>query len=276
MTLRQAINTIEQAIAHLYPAQEATAIAREVICRKCDYGFSQLVMHYDDCVDIADFEAIVTQLAAARPVQYVTGVATFCDMDFAVREGVLIPRPETEELVNLVSEHCKAGARIIDVGTGSGAIAISLARMVADAEVVGVDISDTALEVARQNAEQLGANVTFAKADALGDMTHLGTFDAIVSNPPYIPQSDIAAMHANVVDYEPHTALFVADNDPLCFYRSIARNGVKMLREGGELFFEIYEAFGADMVAMLEGMGYHDTIVIKDIFGKERMVWSRR
>ncbi len=276
MTVREAIQIVERAVGPLYGAPEATAIARQVVCRSCGYSFSQLVVHYDDSIEIADFNTIVNQLSVARPVQYVLGKAEFCDLDFAVREGVLIPRPETEELVGLVAGVATKGMRILDVGTGSGAIAVALAKRVAGAEVVAVDISDAALEVAAENVAHHGVNVTIVKADALGDMSHLGEFDIIVSNPPYIPQSDIANMHANVVDYEPHTALFVADNDPLVFYRSIAQNGLKMLRSGGRLFFEIYEHFAGQMVQMLESLGYRDTVVVKDVFGKERMVWSRR
>ena len=276
MTIRETIQKIEGAISALYDSREATAVARQVVCRRCGYNFSQLVVHYDDEVQIPDLESIVAELAAARPVQYVLGEAEFCDLDFTVSEGVLIPRPETEELVEWVASGAKRGARILDVGTGSGAIAVALAKKVEGAEVVAVDISEKALQIAAENVARHSANVTLVKADALGDMTHLGQFDIIVSNPPYIPQSDISAMHRNVVDYEPHTALFVEDDDPLCFYRSIAQNGVKMLRDGGSLYFEIYERFGAQMVKMLEEMGYSDSEVVKDVFGKERMVWSRR
>lgn len=276
MTIRETIQKIEGAISALYDSREATAVARQVVCRRCGYNFSQLVVHYDDEVQIPDLESIVAELAAARPVQYVLGEAEFCDLDFTVSEGVLIPRPETEELVEWVVSGAKRGARIFDVGTGSGAIAVALAKKVEGAEVVAVDISEKALQIAAENVARHNANVTLVKADALGDMSHLGQFDIIVSNPPYIPQSDIAAMHSNVVDYEPHMALFVADSDPLCFYRSIAQNGVKMLRDGGSLYFEIYERFGAQMVKMLEEMGYSDSEVVKDVFGKERMVWSRR
>lgn len=276
MTIREMIQRIEGAISALYDSREATAVARQVVCRRCGYNFSQLVVHYDDEVQIPDLESIVAELAAARPVQYVLGDAEFCDLDFTVSEGVLIPRPETEELVEWVASGAKRGARILDVGTGSGAIAVALAKKVEGAEVVAVDISEKALQIAAENVARHSANVTLVKADALGDMSHLGQFDIIVSNPPYIPQSDMPNMHSNVVDYEPYTALFVADGDPLCFYRSIAQNGVKMLRDEGSLYFEIYERFGAQMVKMLEEMGYSDSEVVKDVFGKERMVWSRR
>lgn len=276
MTVREAIQTIERAVSALYDPREATAIARSVVCNRCGYNFSQLVVHYDDECQISDFQTIVEQLSAARPVQYVLGQAQFYDLVFEVGEGVLIPRPETEELVARVAADALPGARILDVGTGSGAIAVSLAKSVAGADVVAVDISDVALEIAARNAANNGVDVTFVKADALADMSHLGVFDIVVSNPPYIPQSDIVEMSRNVVDFEPHTALFVDDNDALCFYRSIAQNSLTMLREGGGLYFEIYEQFGAQIAAMLEQMGYRDIVVAKDIFGKERMVWSRR
>lgn len=276
MTVREAIQSIERAISALYDPREATAIARQVVCSRCGYNFSQLVVHYDNECQIDDFQTIITQLAAARPVQYVLGQAQFCDLTFEVAEGVLIPRPETEELVSRVAADATGDARILDVGTGSGAIAVSLAKMVKGAKVVAVDISDIALEIAAKNAAKNGVDVEVIKADALADMSHLGQFDIIVSNPPYIPQSDLSSMNRNVVDYEPHTALFVADNDALCFYRSIAQNGLTMLRSGGGLYFEIYEQFGSQIAAMLEGMGYRDVVVAKDIFGKDRMVWSRR
>ena len=265
MTVRQAIQQIEEAIAPLYDPREATAIARQVVCNRCGYNFSQLVVHYDDNCQISDFQRIITELTTARPVQYVLGTAEFFDLTFEVAEGVLIPRPETEELVAKVISEAKPSMRILDIGTGSGAIAVAVAHNVPDAEVVAVDISDIALAIATKNAERNGVKVEFVKADALGDMSHLGQFDIIVSNPPYIPQSDIVTMDRNVIEYEPHTALFVADDDALCFYRSIAENGVKILRPGGGLYFEIYEQFGGQIAAMLEQLGYCDTQVVKDI-----------
>ena len=276
MTVRQTIQSIEEVLHPLYDSREATAIARQVVCCRCGYSFSQLVVHYDDECQIGDLQTIIEQLSNYRPVQYVLGEAEFYGLTFKVQEGVLIPRPETEELVAKVVAETQSGMRILDVGTGSGAIAVAVAHSVEGAEVEAVDISDVALEIAAGNAARNGADVKFYKADALGDMSELGQFDIIVSNPPYIPQSDITTMNRNVVDYEPHTALFVADDDALCFYRSIAQNGLKMLRAGGELYFEIYEQFGAQVADMLAGMGYHDIEVVKDIFGKERMVWSRR
>ena len=276
MTIRQSIQTIRAAVEPLYGLREAESIARMVVCDKLDYNLSQLVAHYDEKCEIADLTGVVEALQSGRPVQYVLGKAEFCEMEFEVAEGVLIPRPETEELVYRIAETTKRGARILDIGTGSGAIAIALAKFVKDAEVVAVDISPEALKIAEHNAERLGVKVEFVEADALGDLGALGTFDVIVSNPPYIPQSDIVDMRKNVVDFEPHTALFVPDDDILKFYRATAENAQTMLREGGSLWFEIYEKAGDELCTMLREKGFVQAELFEDANAKPRMVWSRR
>ena len=276
MTIRHIIRTIKEAVEPLYGIHEAESIARMVVCDKLSYNLSQLVAHYDDEVEIAALTSIVEELRSGRPVQYVLGKAEFCDFVFEVAEGVLIPRPETEELVYRIAQNTKEGARILDIGTGSGAIAISLAKMIGGAKVVAVDISPEALAIAKRNAERLGAEVEFVEADALGDLSHLGKFDVIVSNPPYIPQSDIADMRKNVVDFEPHTALFVPDNDILLFYRATAENAQRMLDEGGSIWFEIYEMAGNEVCEMLCEKGFSRNELIEDANLKPRMVWSRR
>ena len=276
MTIRHIIRTIKEAVEPLYGIHEAESIARMVVCDKLSYNLSQLVAHYDDEVEIADLTSIVEELRSGRPVQYVLGKAEFCEMEFEVAEGVLIPRPETEELVYRIAQNTKEGARILDIGTGSGAIAISLAKMIGGAKVVAVDISPEALAIAKRNAERLGAEVEFVEADALGDLSHLGKFDIIVSNPPYIPQSDIADMRKNVVNFEPHTALFVPDNDILLFYRATAENAQRMLDEGGSIWFEIYEMAGNEVCEMLCEKGFSRNELIEDANLKPRMVWSRR
>ena len=276
MTIRQTIHLICDAVVSLYGEREAEAIARMVVCDRLSYSFSQLVAHYDDECEIEGIEKIVEELQSGRPVQYVLGRAEFCDFVFEVAEGVLIPRPETEELVYRIAEQAERGVRILDIGTGSGAIAVSLAKLVEEAEVVAVDISSEALKIAKHNAERLGAKVEFVEADALGDLSHLGEFDIIVSNPPYIPQSDIADMRKNVIGFEPHTALFVPDNDILKFYVATAKNAQKMLRQGGSLWFEIYEKAGEELCSMLRGEGFSQTELIEDANLKPRMVWSRR
>jgi release factor glutamine methyltransferase len=276
MTIRQTIHKLRDAVEPLYGLREAESIARMVVCYRLSYNLSQLVAHYDDECEIPDIENIVDELRSGRPVQYVLGRAEFCEMEFEVAEGVLIPRPETEELVYHIVETAARGVRILDIGTGSGAIAVSLAKLVRDADVVAVDISKEALAIARRNAERLGANVEFVEADALGDLSHLGEFDIIVSNPPYIPQSDIVDMRRNVVDYEPHLALFVPDDDILRFYRATADNAQKMLRADGSLWFEIYERAGEVTCEMLQQRGFLRNEIIEDANAKPRMVWSRR
>ena len=276
MTLRQTIHLIRDAIVSLYGEREAEMIGRMVVCDKLSYNLSQLVVHYDDECEVAELESIIEELRKGRPVQYVLGRAEFCDFVFEVAEGVLIPRPETEELVYRIAESAKRGARILDIGTGSGAIAIALTKLVKEAKVVAIDISSEALAIAKKNAERLGAEVEFVEADALGDLSRLGEFDIIVSNPPYIPQSDIVDMRKNVVDFEPHTALFVPDNDILKFYVATAENAQKMLREDGSLWFEIYEKAGAELCEMLREKGFAQTELIEDSNLKPRMVWSRR
>lgn len=276
MTVRHIIHAIREATEPLYGHHEAESIARMVVCDKLSYNLSQLVAHYDQECEIANLDHIIEELRSGRPVQYVLGRAEFCELEFEVAEGVLIPRPETEELVYRIAETTKQGARILDIGTGSGAIAITLAKLVKEAEVVAVDISPEALKIASSNAERLGAKVEFVEADALGDLSKLGEFDIIVSNPPYIPQSDIVDMRKNVVNFEPHTALFVPDNDILRFYRATADNAQKMLREDGSIWFEIYEKAGQEVCNMLREKGFSRNELIEDANLKPRMVWSRR
>lgn len=275
-TRREIVRLIALAIAPLYDPLEAESIARMVVMDALGIDFTHLVADYDAPCSIDALDAVVADLRRGRPVQYVLGHAEFCGFDFAVREGVLIPRPETAELVERIAAATPAGARILDVGTGSGAIAVSLARMIPQSSVVAVDISEEALAVARENAERNGAEVDFRIADALGDLRGLGMFDAIVSNPPYVPQSDRAAMHTNVRDYEPSGALFVADDDPLIFYRSIALDAREMLRDGGRLWFEIYEKYGGEVCRMLDEAGFRDTGIASDAAMKPRMVWCRK
>ncbi len=273
---RDTVRRIAGAIAPLYDSREAESIARMVVMDALGVDFTHLVADYDAECEIADLEQIVADLQRGRPVQYVLGHAEFCGLDFAVREGVLIPRPETAELVERIVAETAAGVRILDIGTGSGAIAVALARMIPQAKVTAIDISDDALVIARENAQRNGADVIFLKADALGDLRSLGRFDAIVSNPPYVPQSDSASMQINVRDYEPDSALFVEDDNPLVFYRSIAENAVDILTEGGQLWFEIYEKYGDEICRMLAEYGFRDIRQAMDANDKPRMVWCRK
>ncbi len=262
----------------LYGAREAEQIARMILDEMGGVSTTSLILEPNAECEIEHLDTIVEELAAGRPVQYIIGEADFAGYRFKVREGVLIPRPETEELIFRVLEEATPSSRILDIGCGSGAIAISLAKSLGSAEVWGVDISEEALEIARENNYELGTNVNFAEADALEGVENYvdGEFDIVVSNPPYIPQSEIDNMRPNVVDFEPHLALFVEDDDPLIFYREIARSSRVLLKAGGLLYFEIHEIFGREMVDMLCDMGFKEVCLINDINDKARIVCAER
>ena len=271
---------IAEAVRGLYPEREARRIALTAAAALSGESEAKFLADPNQRVNIDGVEHCAAQLAAGCPVQYVTGNTEFCDMTFHVDGSVLIPRPETEELV-LWAEQCAAGyrnPRILDVCTGSGCIAIVLAAHLPQAEVTALDISHAALETARRNASMNGVRIRFIEDDALNGMPSLAgeTFDIIVSNPPYIPHSEIESMHVNVTRYEPHEALFVDDADPLVFYRAIARTARTMLSEGGSLLFEVHEAWAERTAEMLRCEGFGQTEVRIDLFGKPRMTCSRR
>ncbi len=277
-SLRNIIRYISDEISSLYDEGEARAIAELVVQTKLDFNYTRMAFNLDYVHRIDGLEELVARLRRGEPVQYVLGESEFDGLSFEVGKGVLIPRPETEELVARIVHSVSGKCRILDVGTGSGAIAVALAKRLPDAEIVAMDISDRALQMAWRNADRNGVKIQieFEQRDALEDMTSLGTFDIIASNPPYVPQSDRAAMRANVRDYEPAEALFVPDSDALRFYRSIARNAARMLREGGSLWFEIYEKYGEEVCAVCREYGLNDTRVYNDFFGKPRIVCARR
>ena len=261
-----------------YPDVEARQIAEMIILAKGRISRNDLLIEPNVELEIPEFETICDELRSWRPVQYIVGKADFADMELTVREGVLIPRPETEELVDWVAREAKEGARILDVCTGSGCIAIALRRMVPSSEVWAMDISPEALAIARENGAEYAPEVRFVEGDALVDFSaqFKGVmFDAIVSNPPYIPESDRNLMRPNVTEHEPDIALFVEDSDPLIFYRAIAQTGRKMLNADGHLYVEIYESLVEEMVAMLEHEGYTEVTVKEDFRGKPRMICAR-
>lgn len=236
---------------------------------------SDLIVEPNLPLEIADFDGICDDIRAWRPVQYIIGRAEFADMELHVCEGVLIPRPETEELVEWIASEAPIGAKILDVCTGSGCIALALRRAVANSEVWGLDLSTEALTIARKNAAIYAPDVRFIEGDALGDFDSslaCKSFDVVVSNPPYIPNTDRVLMRKNVTDYEPDMALFVEDSDPLIFYRAIARTARKILKSNGRIYFEIYESLADEMEEMMEREGYADIVVIEDFRGKPRML----
>jgi release factor glutamine methyltransferase len=229
-----------------------------------------------------DFQDIIIRLKAQEPVQYIIGETEFYGRKFKVTPDTLIPRPETEELVQLtVISYQSDGEplpnnnkpRILDIGTGSGCIAISLACELPDAQVYAYDISEEALKIAKENAQTNGANVIFEKVNILEPFTiHRLPFTIIVSNPPYVMNAEKAEMERNVLEYEPHLALFVEDDDPLIFYQKIAEFAFKNLIKKGLCVVEINQAFGLETAELFWNQGFSEVEVIKDMFGKDRMV----
>ena len=221
----------------------------------------------------ARFKECATRLSQGEPLQYVVGTAPFGNLRFEVTPSTLIPRPETLELVEWVAadEQVRPALRLLDIGTGSGCIAISLASLLPQALVSAWDISAEALALARRNAERNGVAVDFKQVDVL-HVTEAETYDCIVSNPPYICEAEKAEMTDSVLLHEPHTALFVPNTDPLRFYRAIAQLALSNLSHGGTLYFEINRAYGAETCNLLRDLGFCDVELRKDFYGNDRMV----
>ena len=263
-----------------YTAEEVSALSRIVCCDLLGQAPNDYYLGKDIALSPKkeqELEDILQRLSRFEPLQYIEGRTLFLGREFWVAPGVLIPRPETEELVELMLKEIPADARILDVGTGSGCIAISLAKELPDALVTAWDVSPEALSVARVNARKLQANVRFVECDVLAcQVDEVGLYDVIVSNPPYVTEAEKADMEPNVLQWEPSLALFVPDDDPLRFYRRIAVLGRDMLADGGRLYFEINRAYGREMVEMLRAMGYVGVRVEKDLSQNDRFVIAEK
>ena len=211
-------------------------------------------------------------LEKESPIQYITGQTQFMGMNFTVNKNVLIPRPETEELVRWIVQDLHSNKRVLDIGTGSGCIAISLSKLMDNCIVFGWDISSDALDIASKNSKNNSVNVKYDLVDITNEKQCSEKFDIIVSNPPYVTQDDKLLMSKNVISYEPHIALFVKENDPLFFYKKILNFSKKNLISNGTIYFEINENFSKQVNKLLKKEGFHDIIVRKDFRGKYRMV----
>lgn len=290
-----------QRLTPLYGPQEAKAMTRMLLEDLFSLSFADILCGATEHLSDADtlrLQQSVARLLDAEPLQYVTGTAFFCGHPFHVAPGVLIPRPETEWIVDTAVNLVTSSApRILDIGTGSGCIAISISLALADKHCYteAWDISEDALRIAADNAERLGAEVKFRRRDALrlekdlpaeerleaeqGGAEALrdsASWDIIVSNPPYICNREAADMHANVLRHEPHLALFVPDTDPLLFYRAIARYAMRSLRKGGWLLFECNTLYAHDTAQMASDMGFAKSVVEDDCFGKPRFVKAQK
>lgn len=289
-----------QRLTPLYGPQEAKAMTRMLLEDLFSLSFADILCGATEHLSDADtlrLQQSVDRLLDAEPLQYVTGTAFFCGHPFHVAPGVLIPRPETEWIVDTAVNLVTSSApRILDIGTGSGCIATSISLALADrhCHTEAWDISEDALRIAADNAERLGAEVKFRRrdalrleedfpaeenlggAEALSDTNAAASWDIIASNPPYICNREAADMHANVLRHEPHLALFVPDTDPLLFYRAIARYAMRSLRKGGWLLFECNTLYAHDTAQMASDMGFATSVVEDDCFGKPRFVKAQK
>ena len=264
-------------LTDLFPGNEAVSIARMVLDH---VGYSEYTILKNPSAEPeqqirSEITKIVNELQKNRPIQYILGQTRFFDLPFYVDERVLIPRPETEELVSQVlQESNSTSPRILDIGTGSGCIAITLAHYIPNSKTDAIDIEPGTIEVARKNAARNNAAVNFYRANILeladdpGDVQ----YDLIVSNPPYVTQTDQLMMHPRVTKNEPGTALFVSDADPLVFYRAIAKYGLYALAKGGAVWVEINELFGKETTALFMEAGFKNPRLMKDIHGKDRFI----
>lgn len=270
---------IRTAIAGVYDEPEASAIAFALAGHVLNLSRMELSMQRHDIISHEAEEKTdkyIERLLNHEPLQYILGTAHFYGLDLAVNPAVLIPRPETEELVSLIIKENQYAKQlhILDVGTGSGCIAITLGEVLDTAKIFGIDVSEKALEVAHRNSLRYGQIIEWLQADIFEDKIKipLHSLDIVVSNPPYVLENEKQEMRRNVLDHEPHLALFVPDNDPLLYYKRIAEVAKKLLKPGGKLYFEINEQFADELVQMLQKQNYSEITASKDIFDKDRFV----
>lgn len=279
--MKELINHITSQLLVCYPEDEARSMAWWIAEELTGLSRTQLQFGYKGTTNFPNLQTIIDRLLHFEPIQYIFGHTLWCGLDLKVTPATLIPRPETAELVEKISniKYQISNCQILDIGTGSGCIAIALKKAHPEWQVTGIDISPEAIEVARENARRNKVEVDFQVADIFSDENgviepfsggEIGSFDIVVSNPPYICEREKSSMRPNVLEYEPATALFVPDNDPLRFYRRIAE-----LKSGKFLFFEINEAYPQELSDMLDELGYTDIHIMNDIYGKPRIIEGR-
>ncbi len=281
VVLKHLIDRFRDKLGTLYPASEIMQFVYFLAEEHLAFTRASVHASYNAVLSapvIGHFEAALNRLAAGEPVQYILGKTEFAGLIFKVDHNVLIPRPETEELFHLIKHENSGKAyaefSILDIGTGSGCIAVSLKVAFPHSRVTAIDKMEGALNLAEENAMLHAANITFIKSDILDETAWeaTGQFDVIVSNPPYVTDSEKGLMHRNVVGYEPPEALFVPDEDPLVFYRSIAAFAWRRLTRPGILYLEVNERFGQDVKRMLEISGFEKVNVVRDMHDRERFV----
>lgn len=276
--MKHQIDYIISQLRGYFPDEELRELAYWIVEETTGITRSQILSGCKDTKNISNIEIILQKLRAHEPIQYIFGRTDWMGLDLRLTPATLIPRPETAELVQWVLAICdtRAPMRVLDIGTGSGCMAIALKQRAPLWAVTGMDISPEALTVAKDNAVRNHVQLDWLQADILSPLVHcvLPVADIIVSNPPYICNSERSTMDSRVLDYEPHTALFVPDNDPLLFYRKIAALPLASTPRPMTLFFEINEAYGKEVCLLLHQLGYTNITLKKDMYGKERMVFA--
>lgn len=279
--MQQTIQYIREELAPYYPETEISGFTQMIMDRVFGLSYTQLILEkyrVFDKHELAKVAAIVGRLKNHEPIQYILGVTEFYGLQLGVKSGVLIPRPETEELVEWICKtEIPAHSKILDIGTGSGCIALALKNEISDAEVFAADVSEDALAVAAENARKNKLDIIFKHVNILKwQESDWPKFDVIVSNPPYVREREKEQMEANVLGHEPELALFVSDNDPLIFYRTIAQFASEHLNEGGFLFFEINENLGEEMVVLVNRLGFRSIELRRDLNNKNRMLRCKK
>lgn len=278
--MKASLTYIRKELDGLFPKEEVESFIRIIFDHLKSYNSTDLILKQDEVLSESEslkIKEIVKRLRTNEPIQYILGETEFCELPFKVNPNVLIPRPETEELVDwILKSELPASPSILDVGTGSGCIPISIKKNLTKAKVFACDISERSLETAQENAELNQVDVEFIQMDFLNAKFHdaFPMLDLIVSNPPYVTHSEKDLMASNVLDYEPDTALFVPNNDPLIFYKALVTFSMEHLKPGGFMFWEINEAFGKECVNHLKENGFSNVELRKDLSGKYRMIKS--
>ncbi len=278
-TVGQIIKIYRQELSSLYPLSEINSFINIIFEEKLRFSRVDIVIKQSEQLsekEINILMVILERLKTNEPIQYILGKAYFYDLEFIVSPDVLIPRPETEELVDKIikENNKKENLNILDIGTGSACIAVALGVNIKNANLVAYDISEKALNIAQQNAKKHKVNIKFELKDILKEQNIIEKtkFDIIVSNPPYVTKKEADLMLKNVLEYEPHLALFVENTEPLLFYKAICNYAKLNLNEGGSLYFEINEAYGDEIVELCQSFGFKNVKLFKDLSGKNRIV----
>ena len=281
MQLKSLQNFFQNGLLGYYPKEEINTFFYRICEQYLDYKRIDVSLKSETLINpetFEYFETIISRLLTYEPIQYILGTTSFFGLEFKVDSNVLIPRPETEELVAWILKQTDSSQslKILDIGTGSGCIAISLAKHLPNAEIYALDVSPKALEIAELNAQQNAVKLNMIQANVLEWKPTDLSFDLIVSNPPYVRESEKERMAPNVLEHEPHLALFVENDNPLVFYRAIVELGKQTLKKQGQLYFEINEYLGKETQALFSSDTFEDVQLKSDIFGKHRMICAQK